>query len=85
MPLLTASKAMLDEISDLIEEDPTLELTVDIEKKQLTVKQKVYPLTIQNSHRESFLKGYWNVLNLLKSNAEKVNNVAKNLPYINGY
>jgi 3-isopropylmalate/(R)-2-methylmalate dehydratase small subunit len=85
VPLFTTCKENLDEIAAIIEQDPSSELTLDIEKKQLTINQKVIDLAIADSHRESFLKGYWNVLSLLKDNASKVNETASNLPYISGF
>ncbi|RAP33774.1 hypothetical protein DID80_07810, partial [Candidatus Marinamargulisbacteria bacterium SCGC AAA071-K20] len=81
VPLFTASKAVLDDISKIIEADPSLELHLDIEKKQLTLNQKTYSLTIADSHRESFLKGYWNVLTLLKENTKKIKETSNNLNY----
>lgn len=81
MPLVTADKETLDTLSELVSKNPKLELKIDIQAKTVTCDGKIYQVDMSSSHRESFLKGYWNVLSLLKENSEKTKALSENLYY----
>ncbi len=81
IPVVTVSAEDCLVIQALVNEDASLQLNIDLEKMTVQVGTFFFEIEMPKSRRDSFLKGTWSVLELLKSNKEKINNTHKTLPY----
>jgi len=86
MPCVTIEAGQVRELQGLIEKDPTLELTVDIEARSVAARSQTsgtleFAARIPDAVRESFLRGTWNVTALLVENTDRTCAVAEKLPY----
>jgi 3-isopropylmalate/(R)-2-methylmalate dehydratase small subunit len=72
IPLVTITRIQIEEIWNKIEANPIEEIQIDLEKKQINLSQETIPLNILEDWRQAFLTGNWDVLSLLKGNAEKI-------------
>ena len=85
IPCVSASRSDLDKLSSAIQADPTLVLTVDLEKKQVRAAQLVCPVTILESARSSLTTGNWDFLGQLLDGAAEVQKSAAAIPYVSGF
>lgn len=77
----TLPKEKISEIANIVEHNPTVEVTLDLDAKQLTVGNKVYNIDIKESARKAFLDGTYDSLGELLKNIDKVMEFEKGLPY----
>lgn len=82
IPCVSASKADIAEIRALIEKDPSLELTVDIEKLQLSIADRSFLCTLRDSAAKALINGRWDPIGDLLDAKEEVAAVAAGLPYM---
>jgi 3-isopropylmalate/(R)-2-methylmalate dehydratase small subunit len=85
MPCVTAPHVDVDALMALIECQPFVELTVDVESMMVTGGGLITRVHLPPGARESFLDGAWDATGLLLDRFETVEAVAKRLPYINGW
>jgi len=85
MPCPTASPETIETLIAAVEEDPTLELTVDLESMRLTAGERTFALSLPRGAREAFLDGTWDATGLLLENFDQVRSVAERLPYATGH
>ena len=64
-----------------IEDNPKIELTIDISLKTVHFSDYTINVDLQEARRQSFLEGSWDELALLKANDDKTRNVTNRLPY----
>jgi 3-isopropylmalate/(R)-2-methylmalate dehydratase small subunit len=84
MPCVTADRAALATLMQLVEMDPSVRLVVDLEGMRVSVGETNFALTLPSAARESFLDGTWDATGLLLDRFEEVEAVAKRLPYVSG-
>ena len=82
MPCVTASRADLAEIRSLVEQDPKAELVVDLEKKELRIAGRTFPLDQRESARSGLVNGKWDAIGDLLDGLPDVDRVAARLPYM---
>ena len=85
MPCVTAPHVDVEALMTLIEREPTVELTVDVESMMVTGGGLSIRADLPPGARESFLDGAWDATGLLLDRFENVESVAKRLPYISGW
>jgi 3-isopropylmalate/(R)-2-methylmalate dehydratase small subunit len=85
MPCVTAPHVDVDALMGLIEREPSVELTVDVESMMVTGGGLSIRAKLPPGARESFLDGAWDATGLLLDRFETVEAVAKRLPYISGW
>ena len=85
LPCVTLSEADAAEARALIDADPELEVTVDLERKELRAGDRAWPVAVNESLRERFVAGTWDTLGELSSAPDRIAAVAKRLPYLNGW
>jgi 3-isopropylmalate/(R)-2-methylmalate dehydratase small subunit len=82
MPCPTASRATLDVLMELVERDPSTEITVDLDAMRVSAQDRAFDLLLPAAARDSFLDGSWDATGLLIENYDEVRGVASRLPYV---
>ncbi|MEM9446167.1 MAG: 3-isopropylmalate dehydratase small subunit [Verrucomicrobiota bacterium] len=82
MPCVTANKEDIASIREIIEDDPSAELLIDIHVLQLSIKDQTFPCEMRDSAREALTSGRWDPLGSLIESEKQVATVAQKLPYM---
>ena len=81
IPCFTASHEIAEEILTWAEENPSEEFSVSVKELKAKLGEKSFELKLAEGPRGQFLDGSWNARNVLLLNKEKIENLAKILPY----
>lgn len=84
-PAVCASREVLQQLTKLVEEDPSRKITVDLETMQGRSGDFQFDITIPDSARQALLSGQWDFMNLLLENEAEVRKASKQLPYLNQF
>lgn len=84
-PAVCASSADLETLDRLVQEDPTREITVDLQALTVSCGEFTCPVTMPDSARDALLSGQWDFLNLLLDNKTGIRDTAAQLPYLNQF
>jgi 3-isopropylmalate/(R)-2-methylmalate dehydratase small subunit len=82
MPCVTASKAEVERLMAAIEQDPGLQIGVDVAALGITAGALTFDVRMPAAAREAFLDGSWDATGLLLDRYEDVEAVAARLPYL---
>ncbi|MGF1448339.1 MAG: 3-isopropylmalate dehydratase small subunit [Opitutales bacterium] len=82
MPCVVLAAEDRRALSDAVEADPSLEITIDLEAMEVRAGATAYPCVLPDSARQSLLGGSWDPLAELLEGAEDVDRVATQLPYV---
>jgi 3-isopropylmalate/(R)-2-methylmalate dehydratase small subunit len=85
LPCVTMSEADSARARAVVGADPTLEVTLDLARKELRAGDHRWPVDINESLRARFISGTWDSLTTLLAGAEQVRQKAATLPYLNGF
>lgn len=85
IPALKASRADLEKLAAAILKNPKLEITVDLQKLNVTADGIEFSVTMPDSARDALVTGQWDYLGRLLSAADKVTAHAKSVPYLTGF
>jgi len=86
IPVVTVTPQAAAKLQSLVEKAPKTSLTVDLEKKQVTVEGgEAVPFQMPEPKRQSLLSGTWDSTGMLLANAAKAAETAKRLPYVSGW
>jgi len=85
VPCPLASAEALDELQRLVEEDPRVEVTVDLQNCTISLNDRSFALSIPDGPRRAFLEGTWDSTGELLDAKEAIQATARSLPYVNGY
>ena len=85
VPCVCLSATDIDQLSSLIEADPAVELTVDIEASAVRAGAETFAVSIPDGTRSNFLSGQWDATQLLCADVEDVQAVADRLPYVSSF
>ena len=85
MPCVIADPGAVGALMKAVEENPLIELAVNLERMTVTAGDQTYPVTLPAAARESFLDGTWDATGLLLDRFEEVEAVANRLPYVSGW
>jgi 3-isopropylmalate/(R)-2-methylmalate dehydratase small subunit len=77
-----ASDADRDEMTQAIEANPTIEITIDVEEHKIWFGDQSVPCAIKPGARDSLLSGNYDPLNELLQGAANVSETAAALPYM---
>ena len=81
LPVVYASRDEIKQCASFISKHPETMITVNLVSKRVRYFEESFLISIPDPQRESFLKGTWNVLDLLKKNNHLVADLDANLPY----
>lgn len=82
MPCVHVSLEDSQALQTLVEADPSLEVTVDLEANQVRAGAKVFAASMPAGARGQFLEGTWDAMSALISGLPEVEALAKKLPYL---
>jgi 3-isopropylmalate/(R)-2-methylmalate dehydratase small subunit len=82
MPCVSADQHALDRLMTAVENDPSVNIDVDLESMTITAPGCSFGLTLPPGSRESFLEGSWDATGLLLDRFEDVQATAARLPYL---
>ena len=82
VPCYKVSHEVADKILAWIEAHPSEELVTSTESRTLKMGDETIELTLADSPRGQFLDGSWHARSALMANADKVQELAAKLPYM---
>lgn len=85
LPCVTCVTADLEELMDLVEQDPEAMIQIDLKEMQCIASIGNFSIEIPENIRESFLTGAWDTVGMLRSEFNEVRSLASNLPYIDEF
>ncbi len=85
LPCVVLSATDAADARELVEVDPALEVTVDLERCELRAHAHVWQLQINESLRKRFVSGRWDTLVELATALEQVRSTERRMPYLNGW
>jgi 3-isopropylmalate/(R)-2-methylmalate dehydratase small subunit len=75
----------MDALMARIEDDPALTVEVDLDAREVRCGGHSYPLTFQESYRQSLIGGTWDSTSVLLANKEEIAATARRLPYTSNF
>lgn len=81
IPCVTMADADRARLSELVERDPEVDLTIDIEKLKVTCANTAFDIGMKESTREAFLAASYDPLDTLLVARDKIDETAKRLGY----
>jgi len=84
IPCVSASSGDIDTLRAAVEGDPQLQITIDLEAKQIRFGGKAIPCEIREGARNALLNGKWDPIQDLLDGAAAVDTVAAGLAYMAG-
>jgi len=85
VPCLRLAAENVDRLQRLIQENPQLEIHIDLETCCVSGEGFSFPATMPESARQMFIRGQWDVTGQLMSHIEKVRVRARQIPYLNNF
>lgn len=85
LPCPTAAPETIESLMALVEADPSVELTVDLEALAVTAGGRRWPVSLPPGVRDAFVQGTWDATGLLLDRYEEVEAVRARLPYLHGF
>ena len=85
VPALCASRGDLKKLGAAIENDPTLEITVDLTTQTVSFGGESIPATIPEGARSALVTGQWDFLAQLLAQEDQVKATASKLPYLSNF
>ena len=85
VPLGVASADDVHELIKQAQDEPKTRFTVDIRNSAVSFGERVISIEIQESRKNAFLSGTWDLLATLRGNLPRVEEVAQRLPYVTNF
>ncbi len=82
IPCVNATRADIAKVAAAIAADPTLELVVDVEAREVRFGEQKIPVTQRDSARDALIKGRWDAIGELIDGTPDVKATAAKLPYM---
>ena len=82
MPCVSVSHDAIQQLSSVVERDPQLELTIDLESQTVTAGSLRVPFTIKPGARDALTQGAWDPIGQLLDSREQIAALAGRLPYL---
>ncbi|MGB3299377.1 MAG: 3-isopropylmalate dehydratase small subunit, partial [Phormidesmis sp.] len=82
VPCLTADSEGVTALQKIIADDPTVEMTVDLNEMTVSAGDFILPVAMGEGSRQMFLSGTWDACGQLVAQAEAIAQTAKSLPYV---
>ncbi len=85
IPAVSADSSELASLMAMVEQDPSMEITIDLEEQKATVGEKSIPISLPEPYRIAFTQGLWDTTSVLLQNKEQIEKTAATLPYTSGF
>lgn len=85
IPAVTTSRANLEKLAAAIKVDPSLEITVDLQQKQVRYGSESIPCEMPPSARDSLTSGQWDFLGILLDAKPQIQQKAAQVPYFTNF
>ena len=85
VPLGVASADDVHELIKHAQDEPETRFTVDIRNSTVSFGDRVISIEIQETRKNAFLSGTWDLLATLRGNLPRVEEVAQRLPYVTNF
>ncbi len=85
VPAVTMRKEELQELQEMVEKDPDLELELDLKALKVKAGGKSWDVQLSESRRSALTEGTWDSTALLLANLPRARKVAEALPYMSGF
>jgi 3-isopropylmalate/(R)-2-methylmalate dehydratase small subunit len=82
LPCVTAAPAAIDALIAMVQDDPLLQVSVDLAALQVTAGTHAFSIGMPAAARDGFIDGTWDATGLLLDRYEDVEAVAARLPYV---
>ena len=82
VPAMTADAETVDRLQTFIEENPEAGIELDVREQTITFDGEVVDAEIDHAMREALLEGTWDTTAVMRSNMDRVRDVANDLPYV---
>ena len=85
IPTATAQRADIENLMSVINDDPAFEISIDLEDNVVNYGDFSFPIRQKESSKIVLTQGRWDSLSELMEAKDKVNGIAKKLPYLNDF
>jgi len=85
LPCLTLNAEGVAWLGEAISRCPEQEVLLDVEHRLVRVGERSIPAIIPDGARNQLLTGTWNAMGVLLGAGNEIDQVARSLPYVNGY
>ena len=82
IPCVTATAADLEALQTALEQDPQLDLTLNLETLTLTYGQQSFTVTLNEGARQTLITGKWDSCGQLIQDFDTIHQTAQQLPYL---
>ena len=85
IPAVRAAAADIERLQTLVEQDPSTEVTVDLEAQTVTAGALQCPATLPEGARHALVRGTWDSTTLLLAGRDRIAATAGQLPYLGAF
>lgn len=85
LPCVRLTSADLQQLHKQHEEQPSLEVCVDLARQQVIAANTAYPFQMPESARQMLMRGLWDATGQLLANLAQVRQRAAEIPYLQGF
>jgi 3-isopropylmalate/(R)-2-methylmalate dehydratase small subunit len=85
IPCLVAAQTDINALLAAVQADPTLSVTVDVEKQEVRFGGKAFKATMPDGPREQLTSGQWDTTAELLAGKDAIQSTAQKLPYFAGF
>ncbi len=82
MPCVEATEEQIAKMAEIIQNDPSTQVVVDVENSTMTCGGEVFNVTIRESAREALTQGRWDPIAELLEADDAIQETAARLPYL---
>jgi 3-isopropylmalate/(R)-2-methylmalate dehydratase small subunit len=85
IPCAVVEADVAEKLMALVETDPSVEVTVDVDARQITAGNQSFACELPNGPRQQFLEGRWDSTTELLTGKDVIKKTADALPYFSGF
>jgi 3-isopropylmalate/(R)-2-methylmalate dehydratase small subunit len=85
IPCAVVEADVAEKLMALVETDPSVEVTVDVDARQITAGNQSFACEIPNGPSQQFLEGRWDSTTELLTGKDVIKKTADALPYFSGF
>ncbi len=85
IPCMTASKQEITKLQNLVRENPNQIWDFNLKELSISNQKESFSLDLEGGAYKMLFSGKWDATSQLLDAEEKINNIVKNLPYLNNF